>query len=152
MLFLSLLKSGDQLYLKVINQLYLKMMLLNLLITLLPFCSLPLLPGFGFHGPFALFVGTFLNVSDFTTDVAVAFGIVVIDSLRHRFDFFGETFHLVPNFRLPYKTTSKGRETFRGGFGMCRGRFFGGTAGEHITTVLRIDIGAFRIPIDIRLN
>ena len=33
MLLLSLLKSGDQVYLKVINQLYPKMLLLNLLIT-----------------------------------------------------------------------------------------------------------------------
>ena len=39
MLLPSLLKSGDQVYQKVINQLYQKMLLLNLLITLETFCE-----------------------------------------------------------------------------------------------------------------
>lgn len=39
MLLPSLLKSGDQVYKKVINQLYQKMLLLNLLITVIVFPS-----------------------------------------------------------------------------------------------------------------
>ena len=42
MLLPSLLKSGDQVYQKVINQLYQKMLLLNLLITFYRIESVPL--------------------------------------------------------------------------------------------------------------
>ena len=47
MLLPSLLKSGDQVYQKVIKQLYQKMLLLNLLITIFPEKSL-----FSFVTPF----------------------------------------------------------------------------------------------------